>query len=123
MAASHCWTLGIGLFPRARGHGYGTKAHRLLVDYLFAHTTVHRIEAAIETGNIAERKPWSGLGSAAKACSAGSAGAAPGGTKCSTASCAPIRPRDSQPAALGTRRRPAVATPRRWSPRQGAAGL
>jgi len=21
MAASHCWTLGIGLFPRARGHG------------------------------------------------------------------------------------------------------
>jgi RimJ/RimL family protein N-acetyltransferase len=26
------------------------------VDYLFAHTTVHRIEAATETGNIAEQK-------------------------------------------------------------------
>jgi len=35
----------IGLFPRARGHGYGARAHRLLVGYLFAHTTVHRIEA------------------------------------------------------------------------------
>jgi RimJ/RimL family protein N-acetyltransferase len=53
---SHCWTLGIGMFPEARGHGYGTQAHRLLVRYLFAHTTVHRIEAATETGNIAEQK-------------------------------------------------------------------
>jgi RimJ/RimL family protein N-acetyltransferase len=26
------------------------------VDSLFAHTTVHRIEAATETGNIAEQK-------------------------------------------------------------------
>jgi len=48
--------LGIGLFPEARGHGHGTQAHQLLVDYLFAHTTVHRIEAATETGNIAEQK-------------------------------------------------------------------
>ena len=23
--ASHCWTLGIGLFPRARGHGYAPR--------------------------------------------------------------------------------------------------
>ena len=53
---SHCWALGIGLFPRARGRGYGTQAHRLLAGYLFAHTTVHRIEAATETGNIAEQK-------------------------------------------------------------------
>ncbi len=54
--ASYCWVLGIGLFPQARGHGYGTQAHRLLVGYLFAHTTVHRIEAATETGNVAEQK-------------------------------------------------------------------
>jgi RimJ/RimL family protein N-acetyltransferase len=54
--ASHCWTLGIGLLPQARGHGYGTQAHRLLVRYLFAHTTVHRIEASTETGNIAEQQ-------------------------------------------------------------------
>ena len=54
--ASHCWVLGIGLMPRARGHGYGTQAHRLIVSYLFAHTTVQRIEAATEVGNIAEQK-------------------------------------------------------------------
>ena len=57
--ASHCWVLGIGLLPQARGHGYGTQAHRLLVAYLFAHTTAHWVEAATdthETGNIAEQK-------------------------------------------------------------------
>lgn len=54
--ASHCWALGIGLVPQARGRGYGTQGHRLLVRYLFEHTTVHRIEAATETGNIAEQK-------------------------------------------------------------------
>lgn len=54
--ASHCWELGIWLLPEARGHGYGTQAHRLLVHYLFAHTTVYRIEAATEVGNIAEQK-------------------------------------------------------------------
>jgi RimJ/RimL family protein N-acetyltransferase len=54
--ASHCWEMGIALLPEARGHGYGTQAHRLLVRYLFAHTTVYRIEATTETGNIAEQK-------------------------------------------------------------------
>jgi RimJ/RimL family protein N-acetyltransferase len=54
--ASHCWQMGIGLLPEARGHGYGTETHRLLVRYLFAHTTVYRIEAATEVGNIAEQK-------------------------------------------------------------------
>ena len=54
--ASHCWTLGIGLLPQARGHGYGTQAHRLIVRYLFEHTTVNRIEAATEVGNVAEQK-------------------------------------------------------------------
>ncbi len=50
------WEIGIALLPEARGHGYGTEAHRLLVRYLFAHTPVHRIEAATETGNIAEQR-------------------------------------------------------------------
>jgi RimJ/RimL family protein N-acetyltransferase len=54
--ASHCWELGIGLLPEARGRGYGTQAHRLLVRYLFAHTTVHRIEAATEADNTAEQR-------------------------------------------------------------------
>ena len=50
------WEIGIALLPEARGHGYGTEAHRLLVRYLFAHTPVHRIEAATETGNLAEQR-------------------------------------------------------------------
>ncbi len=50
------WEIGIALLPEARGHGYGTEAHRLLVRYLFVHTPVHRIEAATEAGNIAEQR-------------------------------------------------------------------
>jgi RimJ/RimL family protein N-acetyltransferase len=53
---AYCWEMGIALLPEARGHGYGTAAHRLLVRYLFAHTTVHRIEAATEVDNIAEQR-------------------------------------------------------------------
>jgi ribosomal protein S18 acetylase RimI-like enzyme len=54
--AAYYWEIGIALLPDARGQGYGTQAHRLLVRYLFAHTTAHRIEASTEVGNIAERK-------------------------------------------------------------------
>ena len=54
--AAYCWEIGIALLPQARGHGYGTLAQRLLVRYLFAHTTVHRIFATTETGNVAERR-------------------------------------------------------------------
>ncbi len=50
------WEIGISLLPEARGHGYGTEAQRLLVRYLFAHTPVHRIEAATEAGNVAEQR-------------------------------------------------------------------
>jgi RimJ/RimL family protein N-acetyltransferase len=53
---SHCWEVGIELLPEARGHGYGTQAQRLLVRYLFAHTTVHRIEAVTEVGNVGEQR-------------------------------------------------------------------
>lgn len=54
--ASYCWTMGIAMLPQARGHGYGTQAHRLLARYLFAHTTAHRIEASAEVENLAERR-------------------------------------------------------------------
>lgn len=54
--AAYRWEMGIALLPRARGQGFGTQAHRLLVRYLFAHTTVHRIEAVTEVANIAEQK-------------------------------------------------------------------
>jgi RimJ/RimL family protein N-acetyltransferase len=37
------------------------------VRYLFTHTTVQRLEAAIETGNIAEQKALERAGSARKA--------------------------------------------------------
>lgn len=56
------WEMGIAILPPARGRGYGTQAHRLLVSYLFAHTTAHRIEAATETGNIAEQKALASAG-------------------------------------------------------------
>lgn len=54
--ASWYLELGIALLPQSRGKGYGTQAHKLLASYLFAHTTVHRIEAATELDNIAEQK-------------------------------------------------------------------
>jgi RimJ/RimL family protein N-acetyltransferase len=54
--ASYYWAIGIALLPPARGHGYGTEAQRQLVEYLFAHTTVHRIAASTEAGNRAEQR-------------------------------------------------------------------
>jgi RimJ/RimL family protein N-acetyltransferase len=54
--AGYCWEIGIGMAPEARGRGYGTQAHRLLVEYLFAHTLVNRIQAVTESGNIAEQR-------------------------------------------------------------------
>ena len=54
--AAYCIEMGIALLPEARGHGYGTQAHRLLARYLLAHTTAHRIEAATEVANLAEQK-------------------------------------------------------------------
>jgi len=50
------WQIGIALLPEARGNGFGTQAQRLLARYLFAHTTVQRIEAATEVGNVAEQR-------------------------------------------------------------------
>jgi RimJ/RimL family protein N-acetyltransferase len=50
------WNIGIALLPEIRGRGYGTEAQRLLAQYLFAHTTVQRIEAATEVDNVAEQR-------------------------------------------------------------------
>lgn len=47
---------GIGLVPGGRGKGYGTQAQRLLVAYLFANTTVNRVEASTDIENIAEQR-------------------------------------------------------------------
>jgi RimJ/RimL family protein N-acetyltransferase len=60
--SSSCWNMGIGLLPEFQGKGYGTEAQRLLVRYLFAHTQVHRIEAATDVGNIAEQRSLEKVG-------------------------------------------------------------
>ncbi|WP_081236659.1 GNAT family N-acetyltransferase [Streptomyces viridosporus] len=49
------WNVGAQLRP-SRGRGIGTAAQRLLVDYLFAHSPVVRLEADTETGNVAEQR-------------------------------------------------------------------
>jgi RimJ/RimL family protein N-acetyltransferase len=53
---SHCWEIGISLVPEARGQGFGTRAQRMLVEYLFAHTHVNRIQAGTEITNVAEQR-------------------------------------------------------------------
>ena len=53
---AYYWEIGMALLPEARGHGYGTQALRLVARYLFAHTTVHRLEATTEAGNVAARR-------------------------------------------------------------------
>jgi RimJ/RimL family protein N-acetyltransferase len=39
-----------------RGLGYGSLAQRLLTDYLFATTSVNRIEAGTDVENLAEQR-------------------------------------------------------------------
>ena len=51
-----CWNIGIALLPEYRGHGHGTTAQRRLVEYLFATTTAHRIEACTDVENVAEQR-------------------------------------------------------------------
>ncbi|WP_318722794.1 GNAT family N-acetyltransferase [Streptomyces albicerus] len=53
---SYYWNIGIALLSKARGKGVGTRAQRLLVEYLFAHTQVVRIEADTDVDNIAEQR-------------------------------------------------------------------
>ncbi|WP_131740134.1 GNAT family N-acetyltransferase [Actinomadura roseirufa] len=53
---SSCWSIGISLLPEARGRGVGTRAQRLLVAYLFAHTQANRVQAETEVDNIAEQR-------------------------------------------------------------------
>jgi RimJ/RimL family protein N-acetyltransferase len=53
---SFSWSIGIGLLATARGKGYGTRAQRLLAEYLFAHTQVNRVAAETEVDNVAEQR-------------------------------------------------------------------
>jgi RimJ/RimL family protein N-acetyltransferase len=51
-----CWSIGISLWPHARGQGYGTEAQQQLVRYLFAHTQVNRVQATTNIANVAEQR-------------------------------------------------------------------
>ena len=53
--ASQAWNIGITLDPEWRGQGLGTRAQRLLADYLFATTRVERVEASTDVENAPER--------------------------------------------------------------------
>ncbi|HVT22571.1 MAG TPA: GNAT family protein [Mycobacteriales bacterium] len=51
-----CWNIGIWLAPEARGQGHGSRAQRLIAEYLFANSAMERVEAGTEAGNIGEQK-------------------------------------------------------------------
>jgi len=53
---SDAWQIGIELIPAARGQGHGSAAQRLIADWLFAATTVNRVEASTDIENIPEQR-------------------------------------------------------------------
>ncbi|HEU5474506.1 MAG TPA: GNAT family protein [Actinophytocola sp.] len=55
-SAFECVEFGLALWPQWRGQGLGTEAQRLLVNYLFAHTTQNRVQAGTSIDNIAEQR-------------------------------------------------------------------
>jgi RimJ/RimL family protein N-acetyltransferase len=59
---SATWNIGIGLLAKERGKGFGTRAQRLLVEYLFSHTQYFRIEAGTESTNFAEQRSLEKVG-------------------------------------------------------------
>lgn len=56
------WNIGVMLVPQARGRGVGTLCQRLLIEYLFASTRQHRIEASTDVDNIAEQRALAKVG-------------------------------------------------------------
>ncbi|MFD5600942.1 GNAT family N-acetyltransferase [Leucobacter sp. NPDC058333] len=55
-ATSRCWTIAIGVVAEQRGRGIGSRAQALLAEYLFAHSTVERLQAWTDVNNIAEQR-------------------------------------------------------------------
>lgn len=53
---SDTWQIGIELVPSARGQGLGTEAQRLIADWLFATSSVNRVEASTDPGNLPEQR-------------------------------------------------------------------
>ncbi|MDT7544821.1 MAG: hypothetical protein QOE99_931 [Actinomycetota bacterium] len=48
--------IGISLRPEFRGQGHGSRAQRMLADYLFATFPVHRVQASTDVTNVAEQQ-------------------------------------------------------------------
>ncbi len=53
---SKCWEISAAVLPQHRGQGLGTKTQRWLVQYLFEHTAVHRVQATTDAHNVAEQR-------------------------------------------------------------------
>jgi RimJ/RimL family protein N-acetyltransferase len=53
---SDAWNIGIALLPDARGQGFGADAQAQLAAYLFATTSLARIEAQTDIDNVAEQR-------------------------------------------------------------------
>ncbi len=55
-------SIGISLRPHGRGAGHGTRAQRMLAEYLLAGFPVHRIEATTDVDNVVEQRALVGAG-------------------------------------------------------------
>lgn len=55
-SGSQAFDIGVSIRPEARGQGHGSRAQRLLADYLFCTTAVHRVQASTDAENTAERE-------------------------------------------------------------------
>lgn len=53
-STSKCWEIAVGILPNYRGRGLGFLAQQLLVDYLFTHYPVNRIQITTDPENKAE---------------------------------------------------------------------
>jgi len=53
---SQAHDIGISLRPSAWGRGHGGRAQRMLASYLFATTSIHRVQASTDVDNLAEHK-------------------------------------------------------------------
>ncbi len=56
-----CW-IGYQLVPAARGAGRGTEVVQLIVDYLFLHKDIGRIQAETHPANVASRRVLENVG-------------------------------------------------------------
>jgi len=90
--AAFCWEIGVILLPHARGRGYGTRAHQLLAQYLFALQPCTGSKPGPRSTTSPSSERWRRQDSSARESCARSAGAtAHGGMACCTACCVPTR--------------------------------